>query len=108
MRYYDTYYTERYLGTPQADPDAYEGADLVKDAALLQGELMILHGVADDNVYFAHSLRMSRALLEAGKRHTMLPLSGSTHRTVDEVAAENMLLIQVEFLKRALDIASPV
>jgi dipeptidyl-peptidase 4 len=106
MRYYDTYYTERYLGHPSSNPDAYEGADLVKDAAGLQGELMILHGVADDNVYFAHSLRMSRALLEAGKRHTMLPLSGITHRTVDELAAENMLLIQVEFLRRALGIAS--
>ncbi len=68
---------------------------------------MIIHGIADDNVYVAHSLRMSKALMEAGRRHSMIPLSGITHRPVDEQAAENMLKIEVEFLQRALGVASP-
>ena len=68
---------------------------------------MIIHGIADDNVYVAHSLRMSKALMEAGRRHSMIPLSGITHRPVDERAAENMLKIEVEFLQRALGVASP-
>jgi dipeptidyl-peptidase-4 len=103
MRLYDTHYTERYLGTPASDPDAYDDADVVKDAANLRGELMIVHGIADDNVYVAHSLLMSKALMEAGRRHSMIPLSGITHRPTDERAAEAMLLIEVDFLKRALD-----
>ena len=108
MRYYDTHYTERYLGLPDIDAKAYEDADVVKDAAELRGELMLIHGIADDNVYVAHSLLMSKALMAAGRRHTMIPLSGITHRPVDETAAENMLLIEVDFLRRALGLSPPV
>jgi dipeptidyl-peptidase-4 len=102
LRLYDTHYTERYLGMPDTDPDAYANADLIPDAAKLDGELLLIHGLADDNVYAAHSLRMSKALMEAGRRHTMIPLSGITHRPVDPAAAEAMLRIEVEFLQRAL------
>ena len=56
----------------------------MKDAASLQGELLMIHGFADDNVYVAHALRMSKALMEAGRRHAMIPLSGITHRPTDE------------------------
>ena len=62
-------------GRPPAEPEAYERADVVKDAAALRGELLLLHGIADDNVYVAHSLRMSKALMEHGRRHSMIPLS---------------------------------
>jgi len=106
-RYYDTHYTERYLGTPQDEPDAYERADAVKDAANLRGELLLIHGIADDNVYVTHSLQLSKALMDHGRRHSMIPLSGITHRPTDEVAAANMLKIQVEFLRRALGIPLP-
>ncbi len=104
MRLYDTHYTERYLGHPQEHPEAYANADLIVDAPNLRGELMIIHGIADDNVYVAHSLLMSKALMEAGRRHSMIPLSGITHRPVDEHAAENMLKIEVEFLQRSLGV----
>jgi dipeptidyl-peptidase 4 len=107
MRLYDTHYTERYLGTPAAEPAAYDRADLVKDAAALRGELLLVHGIADDNVYVAHSLRLSKALMEEGRRHSMIPLSGITHRPTDEAAAEHMLNIEVEFLRRALGVAPP-
>lgn len=106
LRFYDTHYTERYLGDPSEAPDAYHRADVVKDADGLRGELLILHGIADDNVYVTHALRLSKALMEAGRRHSMIPLSGITHRPIDETAAENMLRIEVEFLRRALGIAS--
>jgi dipeptidyl-peptidase-4 len=105
MRLYDTHYTERYLGHPDDDADAYANADLIPDAANLRGELLIIHGLADDNVYAAHSLRMSRALMEAGRRHAFLPLSGITHRPVDPAAAEAMLEIEVEFLRHSLGTA---
>ena len=102
MRLYDTHYSERYLGMPDDDADAYANADLIPDAAKLQGELLRIHGLADDNVYVAHSLRMTKALMEAGRRHAMIPLSGITHRPVDPAAAEAMLQIEIEFLHRAL------
>jgi dipeptidyl-peptidase 4 len=104
LSFYDTHYMERYMGTPQGNPEAYERGNVVKDAANLRGELLLIHGIADDNVYVTHALRMSKALMEAGRRHAMIPLSGITHRPIDERAAENMLNIEVEFLKRSLGV----
>ena len=66
---------------------------------------MIIHGLADDNVYAAHALRLSAALLAAGRPHEFLPLSGMTHMANDEVVAENLLLLQVDFLRRSLGVA---
>ncbi len=67
--------------------------------------LLIIHGLADDNVFVAHSLRLSSALLAAGYPHSVLPLSGITHMTSQETVAENMLLLQVAFLKQALGLS---
>ena len=63
---------------------------------------MIVHGLADDNVVVAHSLRLSTALLGAGRPHEVLPLSGVTHMATQERVAENLLLMQVDFLRRSL------
>ncbi len=101
-RLYDTGYTERYLGLPELSPQAYERSSLLAEAANLTRPLMIIHGLADDNVVVAHSLRLSSALLVAGRPHTVLPLSGVTHMAAQEEVAENLLLLQVEFLFRAL------
>jgi dipeptidyl-peptidase-4 len=99
---YDTHYTERYLGQPQDRPQAYEHSSLLADAARLTRPLMIIHGLADDNVVVAHSLRLSSALLAAGRPHTVLPLTGVTHMASQEEVAENLLLLQVDFLGAAL------
>jgi dipeptidyl-peptidase 4 len=103
-RLYDTCYSERYLGHPDTNAEVYEANSLIALAPNLTRPLMIIHGLADDNVYVAHSLRLSSALLAAGKPHEVLPLSGTTHLANDEVVAENLLLLQVEFLRRALNI----
>jgi len=102
---YDTHYTERYLGLPQEHPEAYERSSLLPDAGKLERPLLLVHGMADDNVHVAHTLRLSRALLEAGRPHAVLPLSGVTHMTPQEVVAENLLRLQLDFLRRALGIA---
>jgi dipeptidyl-peptidase-4 len=107
MRLYDTHYTERYLGMPDTDAEAYANADLIPDAPNLRGELLLIHGLADDNVYAAHTLRLSKALMEAGRPHAFIPLSGITHRPTDPAAAEAMLQIEVDFLWRALAVAEP-
>jgi len=104
---YDTHYTERYLGQPQENPDVYERVSLLGGAAALTRPLMIIHGLADDNVVAAHSLRLSSALLAAGRPHTVLPLTGVTHMPTREDVAENLLLLELDFLRGALG-AGPV
>ncbi|MDJ1136712.1 S9 family peptidase [Streptomyces iconiensis] len=110
-RLYDTHYTERYCGTPQDDPEVYEATSLITDAGLSgvdpeapQRPLLLIHGLADDNVVVAHTLRLSSALLAAGRQHEVLPLSGVTHMATDAQVAENLLLLQVGFLKRSLGV----
>jgi dipeptidyl-peptidase 4 len=95
---YDTAYTERYLGDPTEHPEAYRHSSLIDDAPDLIRPLLIVHGLADDNVVVAHTLRLSSALLAAGRTHSVLPLSGVTHMTPQEVIAENLLLTQRDFL----------
>ncbi|MEU6231794.1 prolyl oligopeptidase family serine peptidase [Kitasatospora sp. NPDC047058] len=99
---YDTHYTERYLGHPAERPEVYAANSLSGYAAGLERPLMIIHGLADDNVVAAHTLRLSSALLAAGRPHTVLPLSGVTHMTPQEEVAENLLLLQVDFVKKSL------
>ncbi len=101
-RLYDTHYSERYLGDPRDQREAYERISLIADAARLRRPLLLIHGLADDNVVAAHTLRMSSALLAAGKPHSVLPLSGVTHLADQEEVAENLLLLQVDFLRHAL------
>lgn len=96
---YDTHYTERYLGL---DPEVYRRNGIVEDAPNLRRPLMLIHGFADDNVTIAHSLRLSQALMAAGRPHTFLPLTGITHMTNDETVAENLLILQRDFLYDAL------
>lgn len=107
QRLYDTHYTERYLGDPAKQPEVYAYNSLLTDDGLSEAAdevrpMMIVHGLADDNVVVAHALRLSSALLAAGRPHEVLPLSGVTHMTPQEQVAENLLLLQVDFLKRSL------
>jgi len=79
-------------------------SSLLDLADRLTRPLLLIHGLADDNVVAAHTLQLSAALLAAGKAHEVLPLSGVTHMTPQEVVAENLLLHQLGFLRRALRI----
>ena len=98
----DSHYTERYLGHPETDTANYDRSSLLPDAPGLDRPLLLIHGLADDNVMAIHTLRLSQALLEAGRPHQVLPLSGVTHMTPQEEVAENLLLLQVDFLKKSL------
>lgn len=78
-RDYDTHYTERYLGLPDEAPQAYAVSSLLSYVADARRPLLVVHGTADDNVYFLHTLKLSDALFRAGKPHEVLPLSNFTH-----------------------------
>jgi dipeptidyl-peptidase-4 len=87
---YDTFYTERYLGLLPESKKAYDDANLVKMADKLTRPLMLIHGTADDNVYFRHTLRLTDALFRAGKDFDVLPLPSLTHMASDPVVTERM------------------
>jgi dipeptidyl-peptidase-4 len=106
-RLYDTHYMERYLGHPDKEPENYERCSLIPDAPGLRRPLLLIHGLADDNVVVAHTLRLSAALMAAGRPHSVLPLSGVTHMTPQDVVAENRLRIELEFLQESLRMPKP-
>jgi dipeptidyl-peptidase 4 len=104
QRLYDTYWRERSLGHPEENPEAYDRSSTVTQAADLTRPLLLIHGIADDNVVVAHTLRMSSALLAAGRPHQVLPLSGATHTPTDENTVSQLLRHQLDFLTDALGI----
>lgn len=101
--YYDTHYTERYLGVPEdSEDDVYASANLLNYAAKLSRPLLLIHGVADDNVYFAHTLQLADALFRADKPFELLPLVGLTHQVADPAVREALFSKVVRFLGERL------
>jgi len=102
---YDTHYTERYLGHPADEPEVYRRNSVLWDADKLERPLLLIHGLSDDNVYVAHTLRLSAALFEAGRFHELVLLPNATHMTRSDAVTENVLRIQLDFLRRSLGLA---
>ncbi len=99
---YDTFYTERYLGKPQDEPEVYRRNSPLLDAASLSRPMLLIHGLADDNVFVANTLRFSAALFEAGKWHELVLIPNATHLTRSTAVTENILRIQLDFLRRTV------
>jgi dipeptidyl-peptidase 4 len=102
---YDTHYTERYLGLPQQHPAAYEKSSLLtyaRDTSKPLPPLLLIHGTADDNVYFFHTLKLSDALFRAGRPHELLPLSGLTHMVPDPLVTQRQYERVMDHFKRHL------
>jgi dipeptidyl-peptidase-4 len=99
---YDTHYTERYLGIPPKDDAAYKEGNLLTYAKDLKRPLLLLHGTADDNVYFRHSLKLVDGLFRAGKDFEILPLSGLTHMVPDPNVMESLHARIARFLQKHL------
>ncbi|HEY1321630.1 MAG TPA: prolyl oligopeptidase family serine peptidase [Streptosporangiaceae bacterium] len=102
LRLYDTHWRERFYGHPDRYPERYEANSLLREAPNLARPLLLIHGLADDNVFPANMLRLSSALLAAGRPHEVLPLTGATHRVSNETAAENLLWHEIGFFRRHL------
>lgn len=76
---YDTHYTERYMGTPDDNPDGYHEASLLTHAEKLRGKLLIVHGMLDENVHFRHTARFILALEQAERPFDLLLLPDERH-----------------------------
>ncbi|UOR08397.1 S9 family peptidase [Qipengyuania flava] len=81
---YDTHYTERYMGAPQADGDAYTAASAIPEATKITDPLLIIHGMADDNVVFENATEVISAMQEANVPFEMMLYPGYTHRVSGE------------------------
>jgi dipeptidyl-peptidase-4 len=107
---YDTAYTERYLGLPSDGSDVYAHHSLVEMAAEPPVSpddarpMLLIHGLVDDNVVAAHTLRLSAALLRAGRPHAMIPLTGATHMAAGGLT-ERLLRLELDFLRTSLGAA---
>ncbi|MFC7310550.1 prolyl oligopeptidase family serine peptidase [Streptomyces monticola] len=103
LRLYDTYGKERFLGHPEVRPDIYDDGSPITHAHRLTRPLLLMHGLADDNVVVAHMLRFSAALLSAGRPHSVLPLADASHRAGGEGLADTLLRHELDFLKKSLE-----
>jgi dipeptidyl-peptidase 4 len=101
-RYYDTAATERWLGHPGSHPDAYQRTSLLPLAAGLTRPLLLVHGLADDNVHPRHTLLLAAELLAASRPHRLLMLPGVTHMVWQPPVIEAMLRAQAGFFRRWL------
>ena len=100
---YDTHYTERYMGLLPESKKEYDAASLIPLAKDLKRPLLLIHGTADDNVYYRHTLKLSDALFRAGRDFESLPLPGVTHMyTSDPVVMERLWAKTATFFKTHL------
>ena len=85
---YDTAYTERYMGTPQSNPEGYFDSAVLSHVARLQGKLLLVHGMVDENVHFRHTARLITALTEANKDYDLLIFPEERHMPRDAKGME--------------------
>ena len=78
------------MGLPSDNPDGYRAANVLTHATRLQRPLLLIHGTADDNVFFMHSLKLADALFREGKDYDFLPLSGFTHMVPDALVSRRL------------------
>ncbi|MFN3370395.1 MAG: DPP IV N-terminal domain-containing protein [Sphingomonadaceae bacterium] len=103
---YDTHYTERYLGNPALDRMPYDASDVTRRAGRLARPLLIIHGLADDNVVFDHSAKMMGALQQAGRPFETMVYPGQTHRIAEPVLQRHMWATILAFLDRTVRASS--
>jgi dipeptidyl-peptidase-4 len=104
---YNMHWRERFLGHPAEFPERYTAASLVREAPNLTRPLLLVHGLADDNVHPANTLRLSQALLAAGRQHEVLLLPGVDHQAMGVPATDGLLRHQLRFLRRHLGLSEP-
>ena len=89
---YDTCYTERYMETPQTNPEGYKNSSVINHADRLKGKLLLIHGMIDENVHYRHTARLVQALMAAGKPFELLAVPEGRHgfrRMADSAFARN-------------------
>lgn len=96
-RYYDTIYTERYMGLIPQRQESYKESSPITNASKLQGKLMIAHGTGDDNVHYSNTLAVINALIDAGKSAEVMAFPGRGHGVSDPPARRVLMNRVMQF-----------
>ncbi len=97
-RNYDSIYTERYMGTPQDNPDGYWKSSPVHFAKDLHGKLLLIHGAIDDNVHMANTIQFLYELQKAGKQVQLMVYPKSRHGVTDPVLVKHLRQMMTDFI----------
>ncbi len=97
-RYYDTIYTERFMRTPQENPDGYDLNSPVHYADKLKGKFLLIHGMADDNVHFQNSVDFAEALIQAGKKFDMMFYPDQSHGIYKRGAGTHLRSLTIDYV----------
>jgi dipeptidyl-peptidase-4 len=97
---YDTHYTERFMGDPNKVPEAYEKASAIPDAGKMTDPLLLIHGMADDNVVFENSSELIAKLQGSNQQFEMMLYPGYTHRVGGEQVSPHMWNTIFAFLEK--------
>ena len=95
---YDTIYTERYMSTPEKNPEGYKSSSVLEAAGDLHGKLMIIHGTIDDNVHLQNTIQLVHKLQAAGKQFDLMIYPKSRHRVSDKEQAYHMRRLMMNFI----------
>ena len=101
-RLYDTHYTERYLGHPEDNPAGYEASSVFPWLDDLRGKLLVMHGMADDNVLYAHTMKLQRALQERNTPFELMTYPGSKHALQERDVSIHRFNLILDFFRRNL------
>ena len=101
-RLYDSHYTERYLGHPAANRDGYETSSVEPWLDGLRGKLLVMHGMADDNVLFAHTSKLLRALQQRHIPFELMTYPGAKHSLQEPDVSIHRFNLILDFFKRNL------
>jgi dipeptidyl-peptidase-4 len=101
-REYDTHYTERYMGMPQTNAAAYDASAVVPRLDRLEGRLLLLQGMADDNVQFTNSVAVMAALQGYSKPFDLMLFPGQRHGIQGEAKQLELWRTYLEFFGREL------
>ncbi|MFM8263913.1 MAG: DPP IV N-terminal domain-containing protein [Pirellula sp.] len=101
-RNYDSIYTERYMSTPQLNPQGYKSSSVVEAAGNLYGRLMLIHGEIDDNVHMTNTLQLAYALQKSGKQFELMVYPKSRHGITDPQQVHHQFQMMTDFWIRNL------
>ena len=101
-RHYDSIYTERYMKTPEHNPEGYAATSPLAAAANLHGKLLLVHGAIDDNVHPQNTLRFANALQKAGKPFRLMLYPKARHGVVDPLQVKHLRAMMLAFVEETL------
>jgi len=97
-RDYDSIYTERYMGTPQNNPEGYKKSSPVNAAKNLHGKLLLIHGATDDNVHMQNTIQFVYELQKAGKQFQLMLYPKSRHAVADPLLLKHLRQMMLDFI----------